>query len=129
MHLQAEPMFKEQRRHKELADPRLQGDFHVRGLSQAVAVAAMCLQEEASMRPMMTDVVTALSFLVSTGAERGSTQATTIPTPHQESVLMDYSILDKEIVEDRQRAVQEAIEWGTNSRNNQMFRHEPTESL
>lgn len=44
-------------------DPHLQGDYPSKGLNQAVAIAAMCLQEEASVRPLMTDVVRALSFL------------------------------------------------------------------
>lgn len=32
-------------------------------LNQVVAVAAMCLQEEPTVRPFMSDVVTLLSFL------------------------------------------------------------------
>jgi len=112
-------MFKDQKRFVELVDPLLRGDYPVRGLNQAVAVAAMCLQEEATVRPMMTDVVTALRFLVT---EETSAQHTIPPSPDRE--LGDHSLLDKEIVEDRQRAVQEAIEWGARSRNHQSFQHE-----
>ncbi|CAL9051563.1 unnamed protein product [Musa banksii] len=57
------PMFRDQKRFHELVDPLLQGDYPAKGLSQAVAVAAMCLQEEASVRPLMADVVMTLSFL------------------------------------------------------------------
>ncbi|RWW76741.1 hypothetical protein BHE74_00015140 [Ensete ventricosum] len=57
------PMFRDQKRYPELVDPLLQRDYPAKGLSQAVAVAAMCLQEEASVRPLMADVVKALSFL------------------------------------------------------------------
>jgi len=46
-----------------MADPLLQGRYPMRGLYQALAVAAMCLQEQASQRPMIHDVVTALSYL------------------------------------------------------------------
>lgn len=46
-----------------MADPLLKGNYPVKGLHQAFAVAAMCLQEEAAMRPLMSDVVTALGFL------------------------------------------------------------------
>lgn len=46
-----------------MADPLLQGKYPVKGLYQALAVAAMCLQEEASTRPLISDVVTALEFL------------------------------------------------------------------
>jgi hypothetical protein len=37
----------------------------MRGLYQALAVAAMCLQEQAATRPHIGDVVTALSYLAS----------------------------------------------------------------
>nr|CAD1817561.1 unnamed protein product [Ananas comosus var. bracteatus] len=59
----AMPVFKDQKRFLELVDPLLQGEYPSKGLNQAVAVAAMCLQEEASVRPLMADVVMALSFL------------------------------------------------------------------
>jgi hypothetical protein len=48
-----------------MADPMLQGRFPMRGLYQALAVAAMCLQEQAATRPHIGDVVTALSYLAS----------------------------------------------------------------
>ncbi|XP_042403313.1 probable serine/threonine-protein kinase PBL26 [Zingiber officinale] len=59
----AMPLLKDQKRFPELVDPLLQGDYPAKGLGQAAAVAAMCLQEEPSVRPLMTDVVVALSFL------------------------------------------------------------------
>jgi hypothetical protein len=46
-----------------MADPMLQGQYPSRGLYQALAVAAMCVQEQANMRPVIADVVTALSYL------------------------------------------------------------------
>lgn len=46
-----------------MADPLLQGKYPVKGLYKALAVAAMCLQEEASTRPLISDVVTALEFM------------------------------------------------------------------
>ena len=48
-----------------MADPLLQGQYPMRGLYQALAVAAMCLQEQASTRPLIGDVVTALTYLAS----------------------------------------------------------------
>ncbi|KAE8809089.1 Serine/threonine-protein kinase PBS1 [Hordeum vulgare] len=59
----AAPMFGEQRRLQELVDPLLGQGPSGRELKQAVAVAAMCLQEEDTVRPIMSDVVMALSFL------------------------------------------------------------------
>jgi hypothetical protein len=46
-----------------MADPFLEEQYPVKGLYQALAVAAMCLQEEADTRPLISDVVTALEFL------------------------------------------------------------------
>lgn len=66
INLQAQPLFKDKRKFHLMADPLLEGNYPTKGLYQALAVAAMCLQEEASTRPLISDVVTALEFL-STG--------------------------------------------------------------
>ncbi|MQM06980.1 hypothetical protein Taro_039809 [Colocasia esculenta] len=59
----AEPLFKDKKKFTQMADPLLKGNFPIKGLYQALAVAAMCLQEEASTRPLISDVVTALEYL------------------------------------------------------------------
>ncbi|KAJ1428754.1 Protein kinase domain [Sesbania bispinosa] len=59
----AQPLFKDRTKFALMADPLLKGQFPVKGLFQALAVAAMCLQEEADTRPFMDDVVTALQHL------------------------------------------------------------------
>ncbi|XP_052204997.1 serine/threonine-protein kinase PBS1 isoform X2 [Diospyros lotus] len=59
----ARPLFNDRRKFGKLADPRLQGQFPMRGLYQALAVASMCIQEQAAARPLIGDVVTALSYL------------------------------------------------------------------
>ncbi|XP_027352738.1 probable serine/threonine-protein kinase PBL7 [Abrus precatorius] len=61
----ARPLFKDRRKFSQMADPMLQGQYPPRGLYQALAVAAMCVQEQANMRPVIADVVTALSYLAS----------------------------------------------------------------
>ncbi|KAH7431430.1 hypothetical protein KP509_08G047600 [Ceratopteris richardii] len=61
----ARPLFKDRRKFPYMADPLLQGRYPMRGLYQALAVAAMCLQEQASTRPLIGDVVTALTYLAS----------------------------------------------------------------
>ncbi|XP_076956114.1 putative serine/threonine-protein kinase PBL7 [Bidens hawaiensis] len=61
----ARPLFKDRRKFSQIADPLLQGQYPARGLYQALAVAAMCVQEQPNMRPVMADVVTALSYLAS----------------------------------------------------------------
>ncbi|KAG2328760.1 hypothetical protein Bca52824_011488 [Brassica carinata] len=59
----AQPIFRDPTRFPQLADPLLRGEFPEKSLNQAVAVAAMCLNEEPTVRPLISDVVTALSFL------------------------------------------------------------------
>uniref|UniRef100_A0A5B7B5T9 non-specific serine/threonine protein kinase n=1 Tax=Davidia involucrata TaxID=16924 RepID=A0A5B7B5T9_DAVIN len=61
----ARPLFKDRRKFSQMADPTLQGKFPVRGMYQALAVAAMCVQEQPNLRPVIADVVTALSYLAS----------------------------------------------------------------
>ncbi|MED6182539.1 putative serine/threonine-protein kinase pbl5 [Stylosanthes scabra] len=61
----ARPLFKDRKRFSEMVDPLLEGKYPVRGLYQALAIAAMCLQEQPNMRPATADVVTALDFLAS----------------------------------------------------------------
>ena len=48
-----------------MADPVLEGEYPVRGLYQALAIAAMCVQEQPTRRPLIADVVTALNYLAS----------------------------------------------------------------
>ncbi|XP_059633474.1 serine/threonine-protein kinase PBS1-like [Cornus florida] len=59
----ARPLFNDRKRLAKLADPLLRGNFPMRGLYQALAVASMCIQEQAAARPLIGDVVTALSYL------------------------------------------------------------------
>ncbi|WOL06735.1 serine/threonine-protein kinase CDL1 [Canna indica] len=85
----ARPLFKDRRKFPKMADPLLQGRYPMRGLYQALAVAAMCLQEQAATRPFIGDVVTALSYLASqtydpNGANAQSTRVGP-PTPRSRS--------------------------------------------
>lgn len=61
----ARPLFKDRRKFSQMADPLLHGQYPVRGLYQALAIAAMCVQEQPNMRPLIADVVTALNYLAS----------------------------------------------------------------
>lgn len=70
--LQARPLFKDRMRFAQMADPMLSGQYPSRGLYQALAVAAMCVQEQPNMRPVIADVVTALSYLASQRYDPGS---------------------------------------------------------
>ncbi|KAM5585684.1 putative serine/threonine-protein kinase PBL23 [Rosa sericea] len=70
----AQPLFKDRRKFVLMADPLLQGKYPIKGLYQALAVAAMCLQEEAATRPLISDVVTALEFLSIDNLDEGDNE-------------------------------------------------------
>eukprot|EP00897_Mesotaenium_endlicherianum_P000230 jgi/Mesen1/10207/ME000077S09543 len=72
----ARPLFKDRRKFPAMADPLLRGRYPMRGLYQALAVAAMCLQEQAPARPVIADVVTALSYLAAQIYDPNTTPAT-----------------------------------------------------
>ncbi|KAJ8493342.1 hypothetical protein OPV22_015063 [Ensete ventricosum] len=65
----AEPLLKDKTKFVDMADPSLEGKYPRKGLYQALAVAAMCLQEEASSRPLISDVVTALEYLAASPSD------------------------------------------------------------
>ncbi|XP_073287261.1 probable serine/threonine-protein kinase PBL21 [Primulina huaijiensis] len=56
---------KDRRKFVEMVDPLLEGRFSVRSLHHAVAITSMCLQEQASFRPLISDIVMALEYLAS----------------------------------------------------------------
>lgn len=64
-YFQAAPLFKDRRKFHLMADTSLEGRYPMKGLYQALAVTAMCLQEDASKRPVMSQVVSALEYLTS----------------------------------------------------------------
>ncbi|CAL9230529.1 unnamed protein product [Arabidopsis halleri] len=59
----AQPIFRDPKRYPDMADPLMRKNFSERGLNQAVAITSMCLQEEPTARPLISDVMVALSFL------------------------------------------------------------------
>ncbi|KAB1203534.1 Serine/threonine-protein kinase PBS1 [Morella rubra] len=59
------PFLKDRRKFIQLVDPLLQGCFPVRSLHHAIAIAAMCLQEQPTFRPLIGDIVVALEYLAS----------------------------------------------------------------
>ncbi|KAJ8540260.1 hypothetical protein K7X08_030179 [Anisodus acutangulus] len=77
----AQPYLKDPKRFPELADPRLEKRFPVKSLNQAVGVTAMCLQDEPMVRPLIGDVVAALSFLTMPSPDDPVPSSPTAPTP------------------------------------------------
>nr|POE82603.1 putative serine/threonine-protein kinase pbl5 [Quercus suber] len=61
----ARPLFKDRKYFPQMVDPLLQGQYPMRGLYQALAISAMCVQEQPNMRPVIADVVSALNYLAS----------------------------------------------------------------
>ncbi|KAH6812955.1 Protein kinase superfamily protein [Perilla frutescens var. frutescens] len=111
----AEPIFMEPSRFSELADPLLRGDFPKKSFNQAVAISAMCLQEDAIVRPLISDVVTALSCLPLQG-DTGYSRPVSPPSP--QLIESPKSHQSETTAQERERAVAEAIEWGSKSRHN-----------
>lgn len=103
----AEPIFMEPSRFSELADPMLRGDFPKKSFNQAVAISAMCLQEDATVRPLISDVVTALSCLPLQG-DAGYSRPISPPSPR---------LSDATTSREREKEVAEAIAWGSKSRH------------
>ncbi|KAK4779488.1 hypothetical protein SAY87_015594 [Trapa incisa] len=68
----ARPMFRDRNQFQLMVDPKLQGQYPVKGLYQALAIAAMCVQEQPNMRPIISDVVTALTYLSSQSYNPGA---------------------------------------------------------
>lgn len=59
------PFLKDRKKFVQLADPVLHGHFPARCMHHAVAIIAMCLQEQANFRPLIGDIVVALEYLAS----------------------------------------------------------------
>ncbi|KAL1827061.1 hypothetical protein ACET3Z_005473 [Daucus carota] len=79
----AQPIFKNPQRFPEMADPLLKGKYSLKSLNQAVGIAAMCLEEEPSVRPYITDVVAALTFLEMTPKDENNVTGVPAPVPSQ----------------------------------------------
>ena len=87
---QAQPIFRDPRRFPDMADPLLRKQFPEKELNQVVAIAAMCLQEEAAVRPFMSDVVTTLSFVSTPPPE--IIQLAPLPSPATPSQTENHHI-------------------------------------
>lgn len=90
MFKQAQSLFRDPKRFPEMADPLLKKQFPEKDLQQAVAIAAMCLQEEEAVRPLMSDVVTTLSFLSATSLEKIPALLAPPTTPLQSENYKDH---------------------------------------
>ncbi|KAG6473180.1 probable serine/threonine-protein kinase PBL23 [Zingiber officinale] len=101
----AEPLFKDKRKFVAVADPRLEGKYPIKGLYQALAVAAMCLQEEASIRPLISDVVIALEYLANPRTN-GPEEPT---TPEAEPIASSVIVEDTRHLEEKESELDDHI--------------------
>lgn len=60
------PYLNDKRKVFRLIDPRLEGQYSMKGAQRVASLALSCLNSEAKMRPFMRDIVTMLEPLVST---------------------------------------------------------------
>ncbi|KAG0463283.1 hypothetical protein HPP92_019352 [Vanilla planifolia] len=77
------PFMRERTSCHRLADPLLQGHYPKRGVQQLFSLAGLCINEKPSMRPVIADVVTALSHVPITYGEGSSSSVS--PGVHQSS--------------------------------------------
>ncbi|ESW18418.1 hypothetical protein PHAVU_006G039500 [Phaseolus vulgaris] len=80
----AQPLLKDRKKFIQMADPLLKDKYPIKSLYQALAVAAMCLQEEDETRPIISDVVTAIEFLARKRVEVDEPQPRKEISPTQE---------------------------------------------
>ncbi|XP_010539791.1 PREDICTED: serine/threonine-protein kinase PBS1-like [Tarenaya hassleriana] len=71
----ARPLLKDQKKFGQLVDPSLRGRYPRRCLNYALAITAMCLNEEAHYRPFIGDILVALEYLAAQSEASGSRSA------------------------------------------------------
>uniref|UniRef100_A0A7N0UJZ8 Protein kinase domain-containing protein n=1 Tax=Kalanchoe fedtschenkoi TaxID=63787 RepID=A0A7N0UJZ8_KALFE len=68
----ARPLFKDRTKFFLMADPELEGQYSRKSLFQALAISAMCINEQPTSRPAISEVVVALDFLANPKHELGT---------------------------------------------------------
>lgn len=63
--LQARPLLRDRKNIYQMVDPELQGHYPSKQLYKAFATALICVQEQPSTRPRVSEVVKALDHIVS----------------------------------------------------------------
>ncbi|CAA0830962.1 Protein kinase superfamily protein [Striga hermonthica] len=87
------PFLKDRRKFSQIVDPLLEGRFSARSLHHAIAITSMCLQEQASFRPLISDIVLALEYLASQAEDshRSRNHSRTSSSPSQLDVRVGVS--------------------------------------
>ncbi|CAF1794829.1 unnamed protein product [Brassica oleracea var. botrytis] len=130
----AQPLFGDPKRYPDMADPVLENKFSERGLNQAVAIASMCVQEEATTRPLISDVMVALSFL-SMSKEDGVPTTVPILSFRDKSMSIALSRHDSDLassklaVEDEKSSTSSDKESSVDSMKERVIKREEEDSL
>ncbi|XP_073053231.1 probable serine/threonine-protein kinase PBL21 [Primulina eburnea] len=92
------PFLKDRTKFSQMVDPLLEGRFSTRSLQHAIAITSMCLQEQASFRPLISDIVMALEYLASRAEDscRSRSHSRTSSSPSQMDVKVDSRRKDLE---------------------------------
>ncbi|KAL9454430.1 hypothetical protein AB3S75_009927 [Citrus x aurantiifolia] len=113
------PRIKDRKNIPQFADPLLNGQFPESMFRRALNVSCMCVQENPSVRPSISDVVLALEYLVAHPYDPNEVHKVHKKrTEGRSSPNEKLRILDKAV--DRERAVAEAKIWGETLRDQRM---------
>jgi serine/threonine protein kinase len=72
------PLLKEKKKLMNIIDPRLEGEYPVKGVHKAAMLAYHCLNRNPKARPLMRDIVDCLEPLQAPTAQEVSTEQTTL---------------------------------------------------
>ena len=95
----ARPFLKDPKRHYQIMDPKLEGQFSASGAQRAAALAYKCLSRRPNCRPTMTDVITVLEPLLELNDWFFVPFVYIAPPDHDENVSTDYSSIKEKRVE------------------------------
>ncbi|KAL6905728.1 hypothetical protein ACP4OV_003329 [Aristida adscensionis] len=73
------PKLNDKRRLLQIIDPKLEGQYSVRGAHKACSLAYYCLSQNPKARPLMSDVVETLEPLQGSGGSDGAGQSSGLP--------------------------------------------------
>ncbi|KAJ4729510.1 Kinase family protein [Melia azedarach] len=114
------PRFKERKNISQLADPLMRGQFSESMLRKALNVAFMCVQENPSSRPSISDVVLALDYLMAHPYNPNDVKKSHVKRVEDHSCPDETMKVSNDKDLDRERAVAEAKMWGETLREKRM---------
>lgn len=87
-YFQSRPFLRDRKKFVQIVDPNLQGRFPLRCLHHAIAITAMCIQEQPHFRPLIGDIVVALEYLATLSSTPESHEGTCC-APQQSQPQLD----------------------------------------